>query len=550
MKQTPAAENESPGAGRRPGPLVWRAGFLGCLAVLELPFVAFLYNPTAISAAPAWREAHMVMREAVPFTLFFLAALALLFTPQRLEAWREWAASAGTHSWRLPLIVNLALITGLAAATLVFNRYDGDANGPPWGLFALWSAAAVAAYGALALAAAPLSFWRGFLDRERARLALAGFAAMMIEAAAVLSRQSWSLLSDATFHFSAAILRLYESDVATVPESRVIGVSGFKVNIASACSGYEGIGLVVTFLMIYFWVFRRSLKFPNVFLVLPIGVAAIWVLNCVRIAMLVSLGAHVSPEIAITGFHSQAGWMMFLVVTIAIMAATHRLSFFHRLDGREEASVSPAVKLAAALLAPFLAMTAATILGSAFSAEGHYWVYGMRVAALLLALFAFWRVYKAMDWRVGVEPVLWGVVVGALWIATDPGLKEESALGLWLAGLPPAALVLWLAMRLLGTVLLVPLAEELAFRGYVHRKLIAEKFETVAENAFAWKAFLISSGLFALLHERWLAGAFAGAVFAVAMYRSGKLAGAVAAHMAANAVIAAWAIVFKQWTLL
>ncbi len=550
MKQAPTVESEMPAAGRDSGPLVWRAGLLGCLAALELPFVAFLYDPTAISAAPAWREAQMALREAVPFTLFFLAALALLLTPRRIAVWRDWAGAARAHAWRPALALNLVLIAGLAAATLIFNGYDGDAHGPPWGLFAAWTLAALAAYAALALAAAPLGFWRGFFDRERACIALAAGAAMMIEAAAILSRQSWSLLSDATFHFSAALLRLYESDVVTAPDARVIGVDGFKVNIAAACSGYEGIGLVVTFLAIYFWVFRRSLKFPNVFIMLPAGVAAIWILNCVRIAMLVSLGAHVSPEVAVTGFHSQAGWMMFLVVTIAVMAVTHRLSFFHRLEAKRETGVSSAAKLAAALLAPFLAMTAATILGAAFSADGHYWVYGLRVAALLLAFFAFWRVYKAMDWRAGVEPVLFGVLVGAVWIATDPSRAEASPLGDWLAGLPPLLLALWLGLRLLGTVLLVPLAEELAFRGYVHRKLIAEKFEAVAESAFTWKAFLISSGLFALLHERWLAGAFAGAVFALAMYRSGKLSGAVVAHIAANAVIALWAVVFKQWTLL
>ncbi len=452
-----------------------------------------------------------------------------MFTPQREASWRDWAASARDHRWRAPLLINLALITGLCVATLFFN--DHQTAAPPWGLFALWCLGAGAAYGALLLAAAPLDYWRALLDRERARLALAAGAAMMIETAAVMSRQSWSLLSEATFQFSAWILGLYERNVTVIPADRVIGVGGFKVNIASACSGYEGIGLVITFLMIYFWVFRRSLKFPNALLVLPLGVASIWILNSIRIAMLVSLGAHVSPDIAVTGFHSQAGWLMFLVVTIAIMATTHRLSFFHRLDAVRADGPSPALQLAAALLAPFLAMTAATIVGAAFSADGHYWVYGLRVAALLLAFFAFWRLYLAMDWRAGLEPVLLGLVVGALWIATDPGRGEASDLGVWLAGLPPAALVLWLGMRLVGTIILVPMAEEFAFRGYLHRKLIADKFEKVAEGAFAWKAFLISTGLFALLHERWLAGALASELeLGQAVRRGGRAYGRQRGH--------------------
>jgi CAAX protease family protein len=48
--------------------------------------------------------------------------------------------------------------------------------------------------------------------------------------------------------------------------------------------------------------------------------------------------------------------------------------------------------------------------------------------------------------------------------------------------------------------------------------------------------------------RRWVAGGLAGA--ALALYRSGKVTGAIIAHMSANAVIAFWAIVFGQWSLL
>ncbi|NOX93592.1 MAG: exosortase E/protease, VPEID-CTERM system, partial [Alphaproteobacteria bacterium] len=361
--------------------------------------------------------------------------------------------------------------------------------------------------------------------------------------------QSWNALSEATFHFSAFILRLYENNVMTDAGARNIGIGDFEVNIAAACSGFEGIGLVLTFTSIYLWIFRRELRFPNVFMVLPIGVAAIWILNSVRIALLISLGAHVSPEIAVAGFHSQAGWMMFLIVTIGIMLGVHRLPYFHKTSTSAPATApSPAVFEATALLSPFLAMTAAGIIAAAFTGAG-YWLYGLRVAALSLALFAFWRFYRALDWRIGWEPIVLGCLVGAGWIATDPA-TGGNALGTWLATLGPLSAAAWIAMRVIGTILLVPIAEELAFRGYLHRKLIADKFETVAQGAFSWKAFVISSILFGVLHERWLSGALAGAVFAFALYRSGKLTGAITAHISANAVIAFWAIVFGQWSLL
>ena len=451
----------------------------------------------------------------------------------------------------MPLLANLVLVGALSLLTLQFNQYGGgEASEPPWLLFGLWTIAVGAAYILLASSLAPLSFWRQALATERTTIALAAGAASFIEMAAVLSRQSWNGLSEATFQTSAFFLSLFESDIVIIADERVLGIGDFAVNIAAACSGYEGIGLVATFLAIYLWIFRSVLKFPNVYLILPIGIAAIWILNSVRIAALIGIGAYFSPEVAVTGFHSQAGWMMFLLVTIGIMLATHRIAFFHD----QAAIVAPstpstAFQTAVALLTPFLAMTAAGIVAAAFTAEG-YWLYSLRVAAISIALFAGWQFYTRLDWRAGWTPVGLGLVVGAAWIATDPGAGAPSDLGQWLATLGPVALASWLSLRLFGTIILVPIAEELAFRGYLHRKLIADKFESVAEGAFAWKAFLVSTILFGALHERWLAGALAGAVFAFALYRSGKITGAIIAHMVANALIAFWAIAFGQWSLL
>jgi CAAX prenyl protease-like protein len=94
---------------------------------------------------------------------------------------------------------------------------------------------------------------------------------------------------------------------------------------------------------------------------------------------------------------------------------------------------------------------------------------------------------------------------------------------------------------------MVPIAEELAFRGLLHRWLISRRFDTVAFAQFSWLAFVVSSLLFGFMHQRWIAGALAGAVFALVMYRSGRLSDAIAAHMAANAVVLHWAIAVRNW---
>ena len=55
------------------------------------------------------------------------------------------------------------------------------------------------------------------------------------------------------------------------------------------------------------------------------------------------------------------------------------------------------------------------------------------------------------------------------------------------------------------------IAEELAFRGFLLRRLVAEDFEAVPSGRFTWPALLLSSVAFGALHgSRWIAGTLAG----------------------------------------
>ena len=53
-----------------------------------------------------------------------------------------------------------------------------------------------------------------------------------------------------------------------------------------------------------------------------------------------------------------------------------------------------------------------------------------------------------------------------------------------------------------GSVVMVPIAEALAFGGLPHRWLISRRFETVAFAQFSWFAFVVSSLLFGFMHQR------------------------------------------------
>jgi CAAX prenyl protease-like protein len=132
-----------------------------------------------------------------------------------------------------------------------------------------------------------------------------------------------------------------------------------------------------------------------------------------------------------------------------------------------------------------------------------------------------------------------GVVIAVLWmLVVQPPEGGVSPLGRELDTLTPVSRVLWIAGRLIGFIVIAPLAEELAFRGHLLRWVQARDFETVAPRQWNVQAVLISSLLFGAIHADLIAGTVAGLLFAFAKLHRGKLIDAVAAHAVANAVLA------------
>jgi CAAX prenyl protease-like protein len=122
------------------------------------------------------------------------------------------------------------------------------------------------------------------------------------------------------------------------------------------------------------------------------------------------------------------------------------------------------------------------------------------------------------------------------------GGAPTSSLGTALAALPPVDRFAWLAVRITGSVLVIPLVEELAFRGFLLPWLVSPDFERVSPRAWTWPAVILSSLAFGAIHEQWILGTLAGMIFAAARIRRGRLSDAVLAHVVANAVVATAAL--------
>jgi CAAX prenyl protease-like protein len=185
--------------------------------------------------------------------------------------------------------------------------------------------------------------------------------------------------------------------------------------------------------------------------------------------------------------------------------------------------------------------------------SGIDWLYPLRVISVFVAILWFARVYATLDWSWSWTAVALGIAAFAVWIALEPWAAPSSNSGSsaqGLASMTPVAAAAWLVFRVLGSVLAAPLAEELAFRGYLMRRLVSADFTTVSPARFSWLALVVSSGLFGALHPgRWLAGTLAGVLFGLAFARRGNVLDTVLAHATANLLIAITVLSTGWWSL-
>ena len=456
-----------------------------------------------------------------------------------VEAPATRAAFLGLH------LAAVACLIAWVVAIVMTKRLD-TAEGPAWFFFGagLSGFALFTWFGALT-AAAPLIRWARM---NRSAMVAAIAVAVCARIASVYSINLWNPLTASTLWGVDTILRMLGQTTIVEPAAARIGTGHFLVTILQGCSGLEGIGLMSVFVAGYLWFCRRELRFPAALILLPIGVVSIWFLNVVRIAALILIGGW-SPRVAIDGFHTVAGWLFYTVAACGIVVVSRRSPLFSRTEWKplRAAAENPAAMYLAPMLTILLIAMLTRIAGGGFD-----YLYPLKVAGAGAVIW-FYRarlaeLRRSLSWF----PILIGSVVFIEWIVLQRGSNggaQDVAFAAQLGGMSAPIAYGWIAIRVIGAVVTVPIAEELAFRGYLLRKLVNSDFARVEFNCFTMLSFVVSSVLFGMLHQQWLAGVIAGMLFAIAMYRRGAILDTIIAHSTANAMLAAYVLATNHLSL-
>ena len=346
-------------------------------------------------------------------------------------------------------------------------------------------------------------------------------------------------LQRASFYLVATILQLFGQLGVNRPDEMVIGTSRFVVVITSRCSGLEGIGLICAFTGLYLWTCRRELSFPQALLLFPAGMISLWLLNSVRIAALILIGGW-DQDVALKGFHSAAGWIFFNLVAVGLVWTSSQSRLFIKAPAGDRAD-NPATKY----LLPVIVFLTASLVARILPPEFYL---AITAVPVLAALWFCRSTLLSLEWK----PSWFSVLAGCAAFAVVASISYETSahVPIAAANLPITERFGLFALSLAGGAFAIPIAQELAFRGYLARKLVAPNFEEVPFERFTWLSFVGSSIAFGILEPNWLAGVFAGMIFAAVMYRRGLLSDAIVTHVTSAGLLFALATIASKWPIL
>lgn len=178
------------------------------------------------------------------------------------------------------------------------------------------------------------------------------------------------------------------------------------------------------------------------------------------------------------------------------------------------------------------------------------WIYPLKTVAASGLLLWFRKTYSEIkfDFSWFGLAIAVGIIVLLLWIPLYGGyllISEPEIVNPYeLAGLLALP---WIAIRLFGSSVVVPVMEELFWRSFLLRYLVNPDFRHVPLGTFTTSALAISVALFGVEHNQWFAGIVAGLLYTLLLSRTKSLFSCIIAHAVTNFLLGVYVLMTGQW---
>jgi len=136
-----------------------------------------------------------------------------------------------------------------------------------------WLAGGCLAVFGAAFALASLGQWRAIVV-ELGPVSLILLTVSLLSPEIILvTNNVWHFqpLTQITFQSVFSVLKVLGVEAIADPTRYLLSSNSFSIRIEPACSGVEGFALTTLFFVSYFYAFKEYLRFPNVWVLLPIA---------------------------------------------------------------------------------------------------------------------------------------------------------------------------------------------------------------------------------------------------------------------------------------
>jgi len=208
-----------------------------------------------------------------------------------------------------------------------------------------------------------------------------------------------------------------------------------------------------------------------------------------------------------------------------------------------------------ARVAPYAIILVLTQVQEGFAGPMRYWMY---LVKMLVAAWCVWEVRKEVRearWAFSWEAVVAGVLVCVLWVGLDPYYPKIELL--FKAGNPwnpvqefgkgSALGLFFVAVRTIGSALVVPPIEEAFYRSFLYRWFVRTDFEALPLAYRHGLSFVVTALLFGLVHYQWLGGVLCAMAYQYLVIRKNRLGDAMTAHAITNFLLGVWIYWQGDW---
>jgi len=185
-------------------------------------------------------------------------------------------------------------------------------------------------------------------------------------------------------------------------------------------------------------------------------------------------------------------------------------------------------------------------------AQPIYWVYPLQTIVCAVLLAWFWKHYEwGVRWHAMVG-VAAGLLVLVIWVSPQWVFGVEPRTGGFDPDTFTGSPALWwstVALRFLRLVIVVPLLEEIFWRGFLLRYLIKEPFTKVSFGEFSWFSFVAVTALFGMAHwgPDFIPAIITGVIYNLIAVKTKSLACCVIAHAVTNLGLGIYIMQTGQW---